>query len=74
MTYHELDTVVLTRDIPELALRSGEIGVIVHLHSATIVEVEFGKAAGRTLLVTPLPTNAMRPAADRDFSSFSPGA
>ena len=74
MTYHELDTVVLTRDIPEHALRSGELGVIVHLHSETVVEVEFGTAAGRTLLVTALPIDAMRPAGERDFRSFSPGA
>ncbi len=74
MTFHELDTVVLTRDVPEHALRRGELGVIVHLHSATVVEVEFSEADGRALRVTTLPTDAMRPAAGHDFGSFSPGA
>ena len=33
MTYRELDTVVLNRDLPEHSLQRGDVGAIVHLHA-----------------------------------------
>lgn len=33
MTFHELDTVVLERDLPEHDLRRGDLGAIVHRHA-----------------------------------------
>ncbi len=72
MTYHELDTIVLTRDIPEYALRTGTLGVIVHLHSATLAEVEFTQESGARSLVTALQTDMMRPAHPGDLQQPQP--
>jgi hypothetical protein len=45
---HELDTVVITRDLPECGLVAGDIGVVAHLYADTRgVEVEFVSGAGR---------------------------
>ncbi|MFW5826918.1 MAG: DUF4926 domain-containing protein, partial [Alkalispirochaeta sp.] len=39
---HELDTVVITRDLPERGIVAGDIGVVAHLYAdARGVEVEF---------------------------------
>ncbi len=48
MTLHELDTVVLERDLPTHGLRRGDVGAVVHVHSPTAVEVEFVRASGHT--------------------------
>ena len=54
MTLHELDTVVLERDLPTHGLRRGDVGAVVHVHSPTAVEVEFVRASGHTqALVAP---------------------
>ena len=38
-----LDTVVLTRDVPEAGLRQGDLGAIVEVYGANSFEVEFGR-------------------------------
>ena len=45
MPYDELDTIVLTRDILDLALHAGKLGLVVLRHSAEMVEVEFSATA-----------------------------
>lgn len=47
MTLALLDTVVLTRDLPESGLRSGDVGAIVEVYEDAY-EVEFVTGAGRT--------------------------
>ena len=47
MTLALLDTVVLTRDLPESGLRSGDVGAIVEVYEDAY-EVEFVTGAGKT--------------------------
>ena len=72
MMFRELDAVVLTRDVPEQALRTGDLGAIVHMHTDTMVEVEFLRAKGTTAIVTTLPTSALRSLSDTDLLSVRP--
>ena len=48
MAFRELDTVVLTHDVPDAGLCTDDLGAIVHLHSGDTAEVEIVTAAGRT--------------------------
>lgn len=50
----ELETVVLTRPIPELGLEPGDVGAIVHRHGPGAYEVEFVTGGGRTVAVATL--------------------
>ena len=54
----ELDTVVLTRDIPEHALKRGDVGAVVHCYpDGMAFEVEFVTGEGNTAALMTL-TNA----------------
>ncbi len=66
-TIHELDTVVLVRDVPEANQRAGDLGAVVHVHDATMLEVEFVTASGRTQSVRTLSTRDVRPVRDDDL-------
>ena len=59
-TIRELDTVVLTRDVPEAGLRAGDLGAVVHVHDQDALEVEFVTASGRTQAVQTLSTSDVR--------------
>jgi len=61
--FHELDTVVLTRDFVEVGLRAGDIGAVVHCHDEQSYEVEFVAADGSTLAVLTLGNSDVRPMA-----------
>ena len=67
MTFHELDTVVLERDLPEHDLRRGDLGAIVHWHGPDTFEVEFVRASGETQAVISLATADIRPLQDEDL-------
>lgn len=67
MKYELLETVVLERDIPELRLRMGDLGTVVHIHPNGALEVEFVTVAGRTEAIATLPTDAVRRAGDLDL-------
>ena len=57
----EHDAVVLTRDVPEHALRVGDVGAVVHVHaSGRAFEVEFLAGDGRTLAVLTLEAGDVR--------------
>lgn len=57
----ELDTVVLTHDIKEYGLKSGDIGAVVHCYpEGDIFEVEFVTAEGRTIAVLTLNSDDIR--------------
>jgi hypothetical protein len=45
MTYRELDTVVVTKHLPALGLRSGDIGTVVQTYKHDALEVEFVTAS-----------------------------
>ena len=65
--FHQLDTVVLTRDLPESGLRSGDLGAIVLVYGDEAVEVEFVTASGRTQALLTLAVNDVRPVRDDDL-------
>ena len=52
---HELDTVVLTHDIPEHNLKEGDLGTVMHCYrDSKAFEVEFVTASGKTIGVLTL--------------------
>ena len=68
MRFKELDTVVLTHDVPEQGLKEGDIGAIVHIHTdGETVEVEFVTAEGRTVAVLTFKPENIRSIADREI-------
>ena len=56
----EHDLVVLTHDLPEHALRAGDVGAVVHRYGEGY-EVEFVSAAGETVAVLTLTDADLRP-------------
>ena len=70
-TYRELDTVVLTRDLPESGLRAGDLGAVVLVYGSETapeaLEVEFVTAAGRTQALRTLGLADVRPVRDDDL-------
>lgn len=66
--FHELDTVALTRDLPEHNLVIGDVGAIVHRYpNGTAFEVEFVTAAGETVAVVTLTSRDIRPLIGREI-------
>ena len=65
----ELDTVILTRDIPEQKPRKGDLGaVVLVLRDGSAYEVEFVTLGGETLAVVTLPADAVRAATGREIA------
>lgn len=64
--YKLLDTVALTHDIPEAGLCRGDLGAVVELPAADVVEVEFVAASGRTQAQLTLHTEDVRHVGDLD--------
>ena len=65
----ELDTVVLTRDIPAEGLRKGDLGAVVLVHeNGAAYEVEFVTLDGETLAVVTLPAAAVRATTGREIA------
>jgi hypothetical protein len=69
MEFRELDTVVLTRDMPEFGLRRGDLGAVVHVYEPDGLEVEFVTASGRTEALVSLSTADVRAIAETDLVS-----
>jgi len=60
--FKELDLVVLTHDIEDSGLKSGDVGTLVHCYSDKVgFEVEFVTAEGKTLAVLTLTGADIRP-------------
>ena len=58
----ELETVVLTQDIPEYGLSRGDIGAVVHCYKDGVAfEVEFVTGKGDTVAVITLESKDVRP-------------
>lgn len=65
----ELDTVVLTRDIPQQKLRTGDVGTVVLVHrDGAAYEVEFVTLGGETLAVVTLSGDAVRAITGREIA------
>lgn len=59
---HELDDVILTRDLPENKLAAGDIGTVVMVHQGGKgFEVEFTALDGETLALVTLLKGQVRP-------------
>lgn len=59
--FKELDTVVLTHDIKEHALKEGDMGVVVNVyHKNEAYEVEFVTAKGETVALLTLNPSDIR--------------
>ncbi len=58
----ELESIVITRNIPEHGLRRGDIGAVVHCYKDGVAfEVEFVTAKGDTVAVITLESKDVRP-------------
>jgi hypothetical protein len=57
----ELDSVVLTRDLPEQGLEAGDVGAVVHRYEdGQTFEVEFVDAEGKTVALLTLAADDVR--------------
>jgi len=64
----ELDTVVLTHDIPEHGLKKGDVGAVVHSYAdGAAWEVEFVAAEGTTVAVLTLSAIDIRLMGNREI-------
>ncbi|MGH7054250.1 MAG: DUF4926 domain-containing protein [Stellaceae bacterium] len=65
----ELDPVVLTENLPEHALKAGDVGWVVMVHSGGAgYEVEFVTLAGETVSVVTMPAQAVRPVGKKEIA------
>lgn len=67
MQHKPFDTVVLTRDLPEKGLRTGDLGAVVEVYAPDGVEVEFVTASGLTEALVTLKASDVRPVGDSDL-------
>lgn len=67
MAFNVLDTVVLTRDVPEHGLRRGDLGAVVQVYPPDGLEVEFVKASGRTQALVTLMAADVRTVRESDL-------
>ena len=60
-TMRELDVVVITQDIPEHGLISGDVGTVVHCYDGgKAYEIEVVAANGHTVALMTLPASSVR--------------
>ena len=64
----ELETVVLTEDLPDHGLKAGDLGTVVLVHGAAGYEVEFTTLDGETLAVVSVFRQQVRPVARREIA------
>ena len=65
----ELDTVILTEDLPEHRLQAGDVGTIVLVHpEGAGYEVEFVTLGGETVAVVTLLAAQVRPIVGREIA------
>jgi hypothetical protein len=64
----ELDTVVLTEDVPAHGLKRDDLGTVVLVHAAGGYEVEFMTLDGETLAVVSLMLHQVRPVRRREIA------
>ena len=64
----ELDTVVLTTDLPEHSLKAGDLGTVVLVHRHGGYEVEFMTLDGEIVAVVSLSPDQVRPVGRREIA------
>ena len=70
--FRELDTVALSRDLPEHTLQRGDLGAVVHVLGPDRYEVEFVRASGVTEALVALSGDDLRAVGDADLLSVRP--
>jgi len=69
----ELDRIVLTTDLPEHGLKTGDIGTVVLVHEKSNgFEVEFVSLDGETVAVVSLFAHQVRPIGRREIAHARP--
>jgi len=69
MKIKEHDCVVLTADLPEEKLQTGDVGTVVHIHQGgKAFEVEFVTLGGQTVAVATVLAAQARPVTKTDLS------
>jgi len=64
----ELDTIVLTTNLPEYGLSVGDLGTVVLVHTHNGYEVEFMTLDGETIAVVSLSPAQVRPVGRREIA------
>jgi Domain of unknown function (DUF4926) len=65
----ELDPVVLTIDLPEHGLRTGDVGWVVMVHAGGAgYEIEFVMLSGETVSVVTVPAESVRPVEEGEIA------
>jgi hypothetical protein len=64
----ELDTVVLTAELPEHGLKAGDLGAVVLVHTHGGHEVEFMTLDAETVAVVSLSPDQVRPVGRREIA------
>lgn len=76
MAFELYTDVALTRDMPELALRRGDLVKVIDHHVAPDGEegysIEVFNAVGETIVVTTVPVSALEPLRDDEVLSVRP--
>ena len=67
MVIKVLDTVVLTKDLPEHMLKEGDLGAVVEVYSADGLEVEFVTGSGHTQALVTLKMSDVRAVGPADI-------
>jgi hypothetical protein len=68
----ELESVVLTSDLPEHRLKQGDVGTVVLVHGDKGYEVEFVTLSGETLSVVSVAPNQVRTVARDEIANARP--
>lgn len=64
----ELDSIVLTIDVPAHGLKQGDVGTVVLIHAAKGYEVEFMTLDGETVAVVSLASDQVRLVGRREIA------
>ena len=68
----ELERVALTRDLPHLGLKAGDVGTVVLEHHGKGYEVEFVSLEGETMAVVSLTVDDVRRIRPREIANARP--
>ena len=67
--YNEHDLIVLTTDLPDKGLITGDVGTIIHIHrNGEAFEVEFLSLEGDTVAITTVLESQARGVSNRDIT------
>ena len=70
--FSELDSAVLTVDLPDHRLKSGDVGTVVLSHDGRGYEVEFVTLGGETVAVVSLAPEQLRPVGQSEIAHVRP--